>query len=61
LRIKAAKHTFKWRETAIENQLKIAQLSLCQDNGRERLGFSSELCLSGQVSGEEILEDAAVR
>ena len=41
------KHTFKRGEAAIEDQFKIAQLSLSQDNSRKRLGFSFELGLSG--------------
>ena len=55
------KHTFKRGEAAIEDQFKIAQLSLSQDNSRKRLGLHFELDRSGDVSGKEIPEDAAMR
>jgi hypothetical protein len=47
---------FKRRETAIEDEFKVAELPLGQGYGRQALGLSGELGAARQVSRKEILE-----
>ena len=58
--IKMSKLTFQRGETAIEDQLEIAKLSLAQDDGGKRLGFRSQLALPGGIARNQILEDSAM-
>ena len=51
--------TFKRGEASVEDQLEIAELSLREDNCRERFGFGLELLPARRVAGDEVLEDAA--
>lgn len=53
--------TFEGREATVEDQFEIAKLSLGKGDGGKSLGLSRELIVSGSVSCEKILEDAAVR
>lgn len=46
--------TFEGRETSIEDEFKIAKLSLGQNDSWETLGLSCELLVSWQISGNEI-------
>ena len=55
------RHTFEGRETAIEDQLEIAELPVGQGDGRKLLGLSRKLGLSREVSRQEILQLAAMR
>jgi hypothetical protein len=52
--------TLQRRETAIENQLQVAQVTLRQNQRRESLGFLQQLGLARQIARKEVLEDAAV-
>lgn len=49
------------REATVEDELKITDLTLSKGKGREFLGFSSELIVAGEISGEEVLEDTTMR
>lgn len=53
--------TFKRRETAIEQQLEIAELALAEEQRREGLCFGRKLGMARQIAGDQVLEDAAVR
>ena len=57
---RALELTFQGRETAIEDQLKIAKLSLCQSDGGKLLGFLGQLTLPGSVARQQILKDTAM-
>lgn len=52
--------TFKWRKATVEDQLKIAKLTLSQDERSERLGLSCELIVTRSIAGEQVLEDTTV-
>lgn len=52
--------TFKGRETAIEQELEIAEVPLSEGKRGELLGLGSELGLPRGIAGEEVLEDPAV-
>lgn len=52
--------TLKRREAAIEDQLEVAEVTLCQDDGRQLLRLVEELGMARQVASKEVLEDAAV-
>jgi hypothetical protein len=52
--------TFQRRETAIEQQLEIAQLALAEEQSRQGLGLGRKLGMARQVSRDQVLEDAAV-
>lgn len=54
-------HTLQRTETAIENQLQVAKLTLRQVNGRQCLCLSDELLTAGGIAGEKVLEDATMR
>lgn len=53
--------TFNGREATVEDQLKIAEVTLSEDEGGELLGLGLELGLARQIAGEEVLEDTTVR
>lgn len=53
-------HTFKRREATVENQLKIAKLTLGEEQGRESLGLSLKLSMARGIASDQVLEDAAV-
>lgn len=55
------KHTFQRTETTIEDQLQIAKLPLCQDNGRQLLSFSRQLVMTGRITSKQVLEDPSMR
>jgi hypothetical protein len=52
--------TFKRRETAIEQQLEIAELALAEEESREGLSFGRKLSVTRQIPRDQVLEDAAV-
>jgi hypothetical protein len=52
--------TFKRRETAIEQQLEIAELALAEEESLEGLGFRGKLGLARQIPRDQVLEHAAV-
>ena len=60
-KLRADRRTFKRREAAIENQLEIAELAFAEEDGWEGLGLRRELCVTRSVTGEQVLEDAAMR
>ena len=47
--------TFERRETAIEDQLEIAEVTLSQNKSREGLRFIAQLGMARQVASEEVL------
>jgi hypothetical protein len=53
--------TFNGREATVEDQLKIAKVTLSEDEGGKLLGLGLELGLARQIAGEEVLEDTTVR
>jgi hypothetical protein len=53
--------TLKRRETSRDDELKIAKLTLGEDDGLEGLGLLEELLVDGLIAGNKILEDSAVR
>ena len=57
---KNTKHTLKRRETTVENQLKIAKLTLGEEKGGKSLGLSRELSMAREIASDQVLEDAAV-
>lgn len=54
------RRTFEGRETAIEQQLEIAEMPLGEGNRGEGVGLGGELGPAGQVAGHQVLEDSAV-
>lgn len=52
--------TLKRRETAIEQQLEIAEVPLGEGQRGEGVGLGGELGLAGSVAGEEVFENPAV-
>ena len=54
-------HTFQGRKTAIENEFKVAELALRQDERGQRLGLGGQLGVPWLVADEQVLELAAVR
>ncbi len=55
-----SQRTFKRRETAIEDQLEIAELALAEEQRRQSLSLGGKLGMAGQIAGDQVLEDAAV-
>ena len=53
--------TFEGRETTVEDQFEIAEVTLSQDKRRQGLGLCVQFGLAGQIAGEEVLKDAAMR
>lgn len=56
-----SQETFERGEATIEDQLKIAKVSLAESKSGELLSLSFELGLARQVASEEVLKDTAVR
>lgn len=56
---KRVRLTFERRETSIEDQFQIAELTFIEDNGRERLCLCGELISAWGITGNQILEDTA--
>lgn len=56
-----SQETFERREATVEDQLKIAKVSLAESKSRELLRLSLELGLARQIASEEVLKDTTVR
>jgi hypothetical protein len=54
------KLTFKRTETAVHNQLQIAQLALCEINSWQGGSFGLELVMTRGIAGHQVLEDTTV-
>jgi hypothetical protein len=59
--VKQEAHTFERREATVEDQLKIAKVSLAESKSGEFLRLSLELGLARQIASEEVLKDTTVR
>jgi hypothetical protein len=50
---------FERGETTAEDQFDITELTVVEEDGGEGLGLGGELCASGSIASDEILEDTA--
>lgn len=55
------RRTIERRETAVEDELQIAEVALGEGESGKGLGLGGELVLARGVAGEKVLEDTSVR